>query len=198
MERAEDKKSLITEKNMNFTITTNEFESLKVIEPKLFKDNRGYFYETYKTAAFKEIGIVDEMVQTNQSFSHRNVVRGLHFQTGIYAQAKLVRCLSGEIYDVAVDLRKNSPTFGKFFGINLSAQNRLMLYIPIGFAHGFSVLSSEAEVSYNVFGGEYNKESEGGIRFDDPILKIDWKIKDPIVSDKDLILPFFNDSKNFF
>lgn len=183
---------------MNFSISNTAIEGLKIIEPKLFKDSRGYFYETYKAAAFKEIGIAGEMVQTNQSFSHQNVVRGLHFQTGAHAQAKLVRCLSGEIYDVAVDLRKNSPTFGKFFGINLSSQNRLMLYIPIGFVHGFSVLSSEAEVSYNVFGGEYNKESEAGFRFDDPTLKIDWKVANPIVSEKDLILPYFNDLKNFF
>ena len=183
---------------MNFSVTNSSIKGLQIIEPKLFKDSRGYFFETYKTKAFKEFGIADELVQTNQSFSRKNVVRGLHFQTGKYAQAKLVRCLSGEIYDVAVDLRKDSPTFGKFFGINLSAQNHLMLYIPIGFAHGFSVLSNEAEVSYNVFGGEYNKESEGGIRFDDSTLKIDWKVKEPIVSDKDLILPFLNDLKNFF
>ncbi len=183
---------------MNFTVTTNEFEGLKIIEPKLFKDGRGYFFETYKKTAFEQFGVADKIVQTNQSFSSQNVVRGLHFQTGKHAQAKLVRCLSGEIYDVAVDLRKNSPTFGQFFGINLSAQNHLMFYIPIGFAHGFSVLSNTAEVPYDVFGGEYNKESEAGIRFDDPILKIDWKVKDPILSDKDLLLPYFDDSKNFF
>ncbi len=183
---------------MNFTVTTNQFEGLKIIEPKLFKDSRGYFYETYKTAAFKEIGIADELVQTNQSFSYENVVRGLHFQTGEHAQAKLVRCLRGEIYDVAVDLRKNSPTFGKFFGIHLSDKNHLMFYIPVGFAHGFSVLSYEAEVSYNVFGGSYNKESEGGIRFDDPSLEIDWQVTNPIVSEKDLVLPFINDLKILF
>ena len=127
----------------------------------------------------------------------QNVVRGLHFQSGKNAQAKLVRCLKGEIYDVAVDLRKSSPTFGKFFGINLSYDNNNMLYIPVGFAHGFSVLSADAEVSYNV-SAEWDRDAEGGIRFDDPDLKIDWKISDPIVSEKDKILPFFKDLESPF
>lgn len=183
---------------MNFTVATNEFAGLKIITPKIFKDSRGYFFETYKASSFKEFGLEDKFIQTNQSFSLQNVVRGLHFQTGNSAQAKLVRCLRGEIYDVAVDLRKSSPTFGKFFGLNLSAQNRVMFYIPVGFAHGFSVLSQEAEVSYEVSGGEYDPKSEAGIRFDDPSLAIDWKVKNPIVSDKDQILPFLNDLKNFF
>lgn len=183
---------------MNFQVETNEISGLKIITPRLFKDSRGYFYETYKASAFKEFGLADDFIQTNQSFSYQGAVRGLHFQTGGSAQAKLVRCLRGEIYDVAVDLRKDSPTFGKYFGINLSAENRVMFYIPIGFAHGFSVLSEEAEVSYNVSGSEYDPKSEGGIRFDDPTLKIDWKVKEPIVSDKDKILPFLNDLKNFF
>lgn len=183
---------------MNFIVETNQFSGLKIITPKLFKDSRGYFFETYKASAFKEFGLADDFIQTNQSFSFQNVVRGLHFQTGQSAQAKLVRCLRGEIYDVAVDLRKNSPTFGKFFGIHLSAENNVMFYIPVGFAHGFSVLSEEAEVSYNVSGGEYDQKSEAGIRFDDPSLAIDWKVKNPIVSDKDQILPFLNDLPNFF
>jgi dTDP-4-dehydrorhamnose 3,5-epimerase len=182
---------------MNFNITPTYIDGLKIITPKIFSDSRGYFYETYKASSFKEAGIGD-VVQVNQSFSYQNVVRGLHFQTGKYGQAKLVRCLQGEIYDVAVDIRKDSPTFGKFFGINLSAENRIMLYIPIGFAHGFSVLSKEAEVSYSVSGSEYNKDSELGIRFDDPSLQIDWKIINPIVSDKDKILPYLKDLKNFF
>jgi len=183
---------------MNFQVETNEISGLKIITPRLFKDSRGYFYETYKASAFNDFGLADDFIQTNQSFSYQGAVRGLHFQTGGSAQAKLVRCLRGEIYDVAVDLRKNSPTFGKYFGINLSAENRVMFYIPIGFAHGFSVLSEEAEVSYNVSGFEYDPKAEGGIRFDDPTLKIDWKVKEPIVSDKDKILPFLNDLKNFF
>jgi dTDP-4-dehydrorhamnose 3,5-epimerase len=183
---------------MNFTVETNQFSGLKIIVPKTFKDSRGYFFETYKASAFKELGLADNFIQTNQSFSFQNVVRGLHFQTGKSAQAKLVRCLRGEIYDVAVDLRKNSPTYGKFFGIHLSAENKAMLYIPLGFAHGFSALSFEAEVSYNVSGSEYDQKLEAGIRFDDPTLAIDWKVKNPIVSDKDQILPFLNDLPNFF
>lgn len=183
---------------MNFTVTTNEFPGLKIITPKIFKDSRGYFFETHKASAFKEFGLEDNFIQTNQSFSHQNVVRGLHFQIGKSAQAKLVRCLRGEIYDVAVDLRKSSPTFGKFCGIHLSAENNVMFYIPIGFAHGFSTLSESAEVSYNVSGCEYDQKSESGIKFDDPDLAIDWKVKNPIVSDKDQILPFLNDQKNFF
>lgn len=183
---------------MNFTVETNQFEGLKIITPKVFRDSRGGFFETYKASSFKEFGLADNFIQTNQSFSFKNVVRGLHFQTGESAQAKLVRCLRGEIYDVAVDLRKNSATFGQYFGIKLSAENRVMFYIPIGFAHGFSVLSDEAEVSYNVSGGEYDPKSEAGIRFDDQKLAINWQVQNPIVSDKDLILPSFSDLKNFF
>ncbi len=175
----------------NFEVETVYISDLKIITPRLFKDSRGYFFESYKHSAFKEIGINDNFIQSNQSLSYKGVVRGLHFQIGNSAQAKLVRCLRGEVYDVAVDLRKNSPTFGQHFGINLSAENRAMLYIPIGFAHGFSVLSDEAEVFYNVSGGEYNPKSEGGIRFDDPSLAIDWKVSNPIVSEKDLLLPLF-------
>ncbi len=182
---------------MNFHVTSNEFGDLKIIVPKLFLDNRGYFFETYKSSVFKKIGIDECSIQTNQSFSYRNVVRGLHYQSGKNAQAKLVRCLRGEIYDVAVDLRKSSSTFGKFFGINLSHKNNTMLYIPVGFAHGFSVLSFDAEVSYNV-SAEYDKEVEGGIRFDDPDLNIDWKVGSPIVSEKDKILPFFKGLKSPF
>lgn len=171
---------------------------LKVIEPKIFKDERGYFFETYKKSTLEEIGIKENLLQINQSFSLQNVVRGLHFQIGEKAQGKLVRCISGEIYDVAVDLRKSSKTFGKTFGINLSAENKKMLYVPIGFAHGFSVLSKDAEVEYAVFGSQYHKESEAGIRFDDVDLKINWQVKNPIVSDKDKILPAFKDLKHFF
>ena len=183
---------------MNFNFENTPIADLKIITPKIFKDDRGYFFENYKHQDFAEFGIAQPIVQINQSFSNQNVVRGLHFQIGKNAQAKLVRCLSGEIFDVAVDVRKNSTTFGKFFGINLSAENNLMFYIPIGFAHGFSVLSKTAEVSYSVFGGQYDKEAESGIRFDDPELNIDWKVNNPIVSDKDKILPFLKDLKNFF
>lgn len=183
---------------MNFNIIETSIKGLKVIEPKAFEDDRGFFFESYKSSVFNANGVEGKILQVNQSFSVKNVVRGLHFQKHDYGQAKLVRCLSGEIYDVAVDLRKNSPTFGQYFGVNLTSQNRLMLYIPIGFAHGFSVLSKTAEVSYDVFGAEYNKASEGGIRFDDPDLNIDWKVEGPIVSEKDLVLPFLKELKEFF
>lgn len=183
---------------MNFTVTTNAISGLKIITPKIFHDSRGYFYEAYKASIIKDFGLDDNLVQLNQSLSYQNVVRGLHFQTGKNAQAKLIRCSHGKIYDVTVDLRKNSPTFGKSFGITLSKENQAMLYIPIGFAHGFSTLSCEAEISYGIFGSEYNKDAEAGIRFDDPSLQIDWQVSSPIVSDKDKILPFFKDLKNLF
>ncbi len=183
---------------MNFIITKTQFDGLRIIEPNLFKDNRGYFYENYKSSSFTEIGLHTNFIQANQSFSYKNVIRGLHFQSKESAQTKLVRCISGEIYDVAVDLRKDSTTFGKYFGINLSSQNKIMLYIPKGFAHGFSVLSENAEVCYEIAGSEYSPKSELGIRFDDPILKIDWKITKPIISEKDLLLPFFDNSKEYF
>lgn len=183
---------------MNFKFRETNIENLKVVEPRAFEDSRGYFFESYKFSDFEQNGISQKIIQVNQSFSSKNVVRGLHFQKGEYAQAKLVRCLSGKVYDVAVDLRKNSKTFGQHFGVELSSENKLMLYIPIGFAHGFSVLSDTAEISYNVFGGEYNKESEGGLRFDDTDLKIDWQVETPLVSEKDQELPFLKDFKEFF
>jgi len=178
---------------MNLKFIDTPIKDLKIVEPRVFEDSRGFFFESYKSSEFANQGIDNEVVQINQSFSTKNVVRGLHFQKGKYAQAKLVRCLSGVVYDVAVDLRKNSTTYGQYFGIELSAKNKLMFYIPIGFAHGFSVLSDTAEISYNVFGGEYNKESEGGIIFSDPKLNINWQVEKPLVSDKDLALGFFGD-----
>ena len=183
---------------MPCNVVETGINDLKIVEPRVFGDERGYFFEAYKFSEYCEKGIEGKIVQVNQSFSNENVVRGLHFQVGDSAQAKLVRCLSGEIYDVAVDLRKSSPTFGKVFGINLSAENKKMLYIPIGFAHGFSTLSKTAEIIYNVFGGEYNPAAESGIRFDDETLKIDWQVENPIVTEKDLALPYLRDLKTFF
>lgn len=175
---------------MNFEFIKNEFTGLTVVKPKVFNDDRGYFFESYKLSDFSSASIDDAFEQDNHSFSVQGVVRGLHFQTGEHQQSKLVRCLRGEIYDCVVDLRQSSKTFGKVFGIHLSDQNKVMLYVPKGFAHGFSVLSKEAEVSYKV-SGKYDPKSEGGIRFDDPDLNIDWKVQRPIVSEKDKILPFF-------
>ncbi len=182
---------------MNFKFTTNQFAGVVVVTPRLFHDERGYFCETYKFSDFKEMGISDNFVQDNQSFSLKNVVRGLHFQNNPRAQAKLVRCVRGEIYDCIVDLRKDSPTFGQYFGINLSEQNGMMIYVPVGFAHGFLTVSDIAEVVYKT-SDEYDPKSEDGIRFDDPELGIDWGVKNPIISAKDGILPFFKDLKTSF
>lgn len=177
---------------MNIEKTT--IEDLVIINPTVFEDSRGYFFEAYNKAKFIENGIVYEFIQDNQSFSKRGVIRGLHLQINPFAQAKLVRVLEGEILDVAVDLRKNSPTYGQHVSVVLSADNKKQLMVPHGFAHGFSVLSETASVMYKV-DQLYHKESERGIRYDDPILAIDWQVspEEVIVSDKDLVLPSFND-----
>ncbi len=160
---------------------------LLVFEPKVFEDSRGHFFESYNTQTFLQQGIDTQFVQDNQSKSSYGVIRGLHFQNPPHAQAKLVRVLAGKILDVAVDIRKNSPTYGKTYAIELSAGNKKQLFIPAGFAHGFSVLSEIAEVMYKC-DNYYNKESEGGIIYNDPSLNIDWQIPagSEIVSDKDL------------
>ena len=165
-------------------------KDLVVIEPTVFGDERGYFFESYSKTKFEGLGIYIDFVQDNQSFSKKGTLRGLHYQNPPFAQTKLVRVLEGEIIDVAVDLRKDSPTYGKHFSIALSADNKKQLLIPQGFAHGFSVISETAVVMYKC-DQFYNKESEGGIRFDDPALGIDWgmDLSTAIVSEKDLILP---------
>ncbi|RKS89738.1 dTDP-4-dehydrorhamnose 3,5-epimerase [Flavobacterium limicola] len=177
---------------MTLEITT--IQDLVIINPVVFHDERGYFFEAYNRAKFHENGIMYNFIQDNQSFSTRGVIRGLHLQINPFAQAKLVRVLQGEILDVAVDLRKNSETYGEHFSVVLSAENKKQLMVPHGFAHGFSVLSETASVLYKV-DQLYHKESERGIRFDDPTLAIDWQLRpeEVIVSEKDLILPGFND-----
>jgi dTDP-4-dehydrorhamnose 3,5-epimerase len=172
---------------------------LLIYEPRVFEDNRGYFFESYNENVFKQQGVDIRWVQDNQSSSVYGVIRGLHYQLNPYAQSKLVRVLQGEIFDVAVDIRKNSPTFGKFFGIRLSAENHKQLFIPKGFAHGFSVLSDTAVVMYKC-DAFYNKESEAGINFQDPALQIDWQLPagKAIISEKDSQLPLFADAKNNF
>ena len=176
-----------------------DIEGLIVVEPTVFEDSRGYFYEAYNQTLFEQNGISTRFVQDNQSKSSYGVIRGLHYQMNPAAQAKLVRVLEGRIFDVAVDIRKGSPSYGKHFGIELSSQNKKQLYIPEGFAHGFSVLSENAIVLYkcNAF---YNKASEGGIRFDDSVLSIDWQVElsKATVSEKDLMLPSFKESINNF
>jgi dTDP-4-dehydrorhamnose 3,5-epimerase len=172
---------------------------LVVLSPAVFEDDRGYFFESYNKSKLIDLGIQIAFVQDNQSFSTRGTLRGLHYQNPPFAQTKLVRVLQGEIMDIAIDLRKNSATFGKHFGILLSSENKKQLLVPQGFAHGFSVLSETAVVSYKC-DQYYNKLSEGGIRFDDAILNIDWGIDltKAIVSDKDLVLPNFENCNSQF
>lgn len=176
-----------------------DIADLLIFEPVLFKDNRGYFFESYNEQTWEKEGLPYRFVQDNQSFSTYGVIRGLHYQLDPHAQTKLVRVLQGVILDVAVDLRKSSPTFGRWTAVELSADNRRQLLLPRGFAHGFSVLSDTAEVSYKC-DGFYHKESEGGIRYDDSQLNIDWQIPagKAIVSPKDLELPRFADCRNNF
>ena len=162
-------------------------EGLVVLTPTVFKDNRGYFFESYNQKVWQEAGITATFVQDNESFSSQNTLRGLHFQKPPFAQAKLVRVLEGAVWDVAVDLRKNSPTFGQWYGVELTAENKKQFFIPRGFAHGFSVLTPTAKFAYKC-DNFYNKASEGAILFKDTDLKIDWKIdlSKAILSEKDL------------
>lgn len=170
-----------------------------IFEPNVFEDSRGYFFESYNENLFRQQGIDIRWVQDNQSSSSFGVIRGLHYQLSPHAQTKLVRVLRGKILDVVVDIRKDSPTYGKSFSKVLSAKNKRQLFIPKGFAHGFSVLSEKAEVMYKC-DDYYNKESEGGILYNDPVLKIDWRIplETAIVSEKDKQLPLLTDCKNSF
>jgi dTDP-4-dehydrorhamnose 3,5-epimerase len=170
-------------------------EGLLIIEPQLFKDERGFFYESYNKNNL-DINIV--FVQDNESKSYKGVIRGLHFQTPPFEQTKLVRCISGSIFDVAVDLRKNSKTYGKSFSIELSSENNKQLLVPKGFAHGFQVLSNEAIVNYKV-DEYYNPDSDSGIIWNDKDLSIDWNINlKPIISEKDLKLISFKELKSPF
>lgn len=169
-------------------IVTTPFEGLLIIEPRVFHDDRGYFYESYNKNAFKEATGMDiDFVQDNQARSTINVLRGLHFQNPPHAQTKLIRALEGSIWDVVVDLRKGSSTFGKWFGVELSAENKRQFLIPKGFAHGYSVLTDTAEVFYKC-DEFYSKQDEGGVFYNDPELNIDWKIdmNNAIVSEKDM------------
>jgi dTDP-4-dehydrorhamnose 3,5-epimerase len=172
---------------------------LIILEPKVMQDNRGYFFESYNKAKISGTGIGTEFVQDNQSKSQYGVIRGLHYQKNPFAQSKLIRVLEGKIYDVALDMRKGSPTYGSWFGLELSSENKLQLFIPIGFAHGFSVLSETAVVLYkcDVY---YNPSSEAGIQCMDPGLKIDWKVQagKEIISVKDLNQPLFENADHNF
>ena len=178
--------------------TTTDIPDLILYEPDVFEDSRGYFFESYNEQKFKEAGIDLRWVQDNQSSSLYGVIRGLHYQLPPFAQSKLVRVLRGKILDVAVDIRKSSPTFGKAYCKVLSAKNKRQLFISKGFAHGFSVLSEKAEVLYKC-DQFYNKQSEAGIICGDVDLSIDWRIPtdDAVISDKDKMLPAFKDGVLF-
>ena len=179
------------------TVTKTFIKDLLVIEPKVFGDQRGYFLETFNAKDFAEHGINYNFIQDNESKSSRGVIRGLHFQKK-YPQAKLVRVLEGETYDVVVDLRKDSPTYGKYFGIYLSAENKKMLMIPKGFAHGFLVISETATFSYKC-DEFYHPEDEGGIIWNDSTINIDWPFTNNLnLSEKDKKLPTIKDSNFSF
>jgi dTDP-4-dehydrorhamnose 3,5-epimerase len=180
-------------------LITTDFPGLLVFEPKVFEDSRGYFFESYNEKNYSATGIDIRFVQDNESSSSYGVIRGLHYQLNPYAQTKLIRVLEGKILDVVVDIRKRSPSFGKSFSIELTAENKKQLFIPRGFAHGFSVLSDRAVVFYKC-DQFYNKESEAGIRIDDQQLNIDWKVPldKAVISEKDQLLPLFADGKNNF
>ena len=169
-----------------------QIDGLVVLTPSVFKDNRGYFFESYNQKVWQEAGISAQFVQDNESFSSQNTLRGLHFQKPPFAQAKLVRVLEGTVWDVAVDLRYNSPTFGQWYGVELSAENKKQFFIPRGFAHGFSVITPTAKFAYKC-DNFYNKNSEGAVLFKDTTLNIDWKIdvSKAILSEKDLKNPSF-------
>ena len=180
-------------------IISTEFEGLYILEPSIFEDHRGYFMESYNYKVLNEAGIDYEFVQDNQSKSSYGVLRGLHFQNPPHAQTKLIRAVSGRILDSVVDIRKSSPTYGKHFSIELTADNKKQLLVPRGFAHGFSVLSENAEILYKC-DAYYNKESEGGLMFNDPAFKIDWGIPESkvLLSDKDKLYPSFKDFESEF
>ena len=169
-------------------------DGLLIIEPRVFHDARGYFVETYNEQRYREAGVGAMFVQDNQSCSTYGVVRGLHFQKPPYTQAKLVSCTKGRVLDVAVDLRKESPTYGKWFSVELSEENHRQFYIPRGFAHGFSVLSEQAVFTYKC-DNLYHPEAEGGLLLSDPDVAIDWQVPEDkrVISEKDTKHPLFKD-----
>ena len=179
---------------MPFESEKLEPAGLVLVKPRVFTDERGFFMETYKLSDFERIGIKENFVQDNHSGSAKGVLRGLHYQKSPAAQGKLVRCTSGRILDVAVDIKKASPTFGKWAAVELSSDNAHMLYLPPGFAHGFLVLSDTAEIIYKCT-REFSPEHDAGIRWNDPRIAIKWGITDPVLSAKDGNLPLLKDIK---
>lgn len=182
---------------MPFRFVKTEIPEVVIIEPRVFPDERGFFMETYKRSEFAALGIGEIFVQVNRSKSPKGILRGLHYQKQPKAQAKLVQVLAGEIFDVVVDIRREAPTFGRSVVTKLSAENKRMLYVPAGFAHGFCVVSDDAEISYMTT-AEYAPECEAGIRWNDPDLAIDWPIAVPRLSSRDLVWPCLKDADNNF
>ena len=172
-------------------IEKTDIEGLLIIKPIVFEDARGHFFESFNKNEFSKNGIFVEFVQDNQSLSQKGVLRGLHFQKPPYAQGKLITVIKGSVIDVAVDIRKSSPTYGRHFILELSEQNKLMFYIPEGFAHGFLTLEDNTIFSYKCT-NFFNKESEGSLLWDDKDLNIDWGITNPLLSDKDKVAPTFD------
>ncbi len=178
---------------MPFNFKRTEIPEVILVEPRVFGDERGFFMETYKMPDFVASGIKENFIQDNHSRSTKGVLRGLHYQNPPFAQGKLVRAIKGEIFDVAVDIRKGSPTYGKWVGVILSEENKNMLYVPEGFAHGFCVLSDIAEITYKAT-NVYSSQSEAGIIYNDADLNIGWPIKEPILSEKDKQWPALRDA----
>ncbi len=182
---------------MPFSFEKGPIDGLCIVKPRVFGDERGFFMETFARKDFEEAGTKMDVVQINHSRSSKGVLRGLHFQRPPYEQAKLVRCLRGEILDVAVDIRAGSETRGNYYSINLSESNRYMLYVPRGFAHGFLALSDLVEVEY-VVDNSYAPSHEGGIIWNDPELGINWPVDNPLISEKDKKWPTLRELKNSY
>lgn len=181
----------------NFEFTSLAIPDVVMVKPRVFKDDRGFFLETYKHADFAKAGICEVFVQDNYSQSSRNVLRGLHYQKNPFAQGKLVSCLKGAIYDVGVDIRKGSPFYREWVGLELSETNSLMIYVPPGFAHGFLVLTESAEVAYKCT-KEYSPEHDRGIIWNDRDISIEWPNIEPVLSRKDAMHPRLRDADNNF
>lgn len=173
-------------------VTKTNFDGLLIMQPKVFQDDRGYFLEYFRKDVLNNFGVDLEFVQSNESQSQKNVLRGLHFQNPPFEQGKLIRVVKGAVMDVAVDIRKSSPNFGKWFAYEINEINKTILWIPPGFAHGFLTLADNTIFQYECT-NYYHKDSEGSIRWNDPTINIDWKISDPIISDKDKFAPLFKD-----
>ncbi len=180
---------------MPFTAKKLNIDDVVLIEPKVFGDDRGFFMEAFKKSGFEALGICSDIVQINHSKSSKGVVRGLHYQLNPNSQGKIVRVVKGRVFDVAVDLRKGSPSFGKWVGEILSDENKNILWVPQGFAHGFCTLSDDVELIYYCTGSEYSPEGDKGVIWNDKQINVDWPIKNPIISSKDASLPTLGEAE---